>query len=148
MERLGIAFSGGPSPAEIVDCIVLAESLGYELAWVAEGHGGDAARLLGKEAENFLSGKLFAEPNAASVRVPCAWKDRSARSRSIMLTFPWMLSPSVGCENITTLAHRDAVRRGIHSITGDPFAVAAVAVAARQPARISAPSAGSFRRTG
>src|SRR3954453_8041191 len=27
--------------------------------------GDDAARLLGKEAENFLSGKLFAEPNAA-----------------------------------------------------------------------------------
>src|SRR4051795_9534619 len=28
-------------------------------------HGDNAARLLGKEAENFLSGKLFAEPNAA-----------------------------------------------------------------------------------
>ena len=27
-----------------------------------------------------------------------------------------MPSPFVGCENITTLAHRDAVRRGIHSI--------------------------------
>src|SRR4051795_91005 len=27
-------------------------------------HGDDAARLLGKEAENFLSGKLLAEPNA------------------------------------------------------------------------------------
>src|SRR6202163_1103761 len=41
MTRLGIAFSGGPSPAEIVDCIRLAEELGYESAWVAEGHGGD-----------------------------------------------------------------------------------------------------------
>jgi probable F420-dependent oxidoreductase len=41
MARLGIAFSGGPSPAEIVDCIRLAEGLGYESAWVAEGHGGD-----------------------------------------------------------------------------------------------------------
>jgi probable F420-dependent oxidoreductase len=41
MARLGIAFSGGPSPAEIVDCVALAESLGYESAWVAEGHGGD-----------------------------------------------------------------------------------------------------------
>jgi probable F420-dependent oxidoreductase len=39
--RIGIAFSGGPIPAEIVDCIALAESLGYESAWVAEGHGGD-----------------------------------------------------------------------------------------------------------
>src|SRR5215213_10046154 len=28
-------------------------------------HGDDAVRLLGKERENFLSGKLFAEPNAA-----------------------------------------------------------------------------------
>jgi 5,10-methylenetetrahydromethanopterin reductase len=41
MERLGIAFSGGPGPAEIAQCIELAESLGYESAWVAEGHGGD-----------------------------------------------------------------------------------------------------------
>src|SRR4051794_22843942 len=28
-------------------------------------HGDNAARLLGKEAENFFSGKLFAEPNTA-----------------------------------------------------------------------------------
>jgi probable F420-dependent oxidoreductase len=41
MARLGIAFSGGPGPADIADCIALAESLGYESAWVAEGHGGD-----------------------------------------------------------------------------------------------------------
>src|SRR3954451_9538384 len=50
MERLGIAFSGGPSPAEIVDCIVLAESLGYESAWVAEGHGGDQFAILAAAA--------------------------------------------------------------------------------------------------
>src|SRR5919106_1489557 len=41
MRRLGIAFSGGPTPAEIAQCIEFAESLGYESAWVAEGHGGD-----------------------------------------------------------------------------------------------------------
>jgi 5,10-methylenetetrahydromethanopterin reductase len=41
MDRLGIAFSGGANPAEIVDCVKLAETLGYESAWVAEGHGGD-----------------------------------------------------------------------------------------------------------
>lgn len=41
MQRLGIAFSGGPTPAEIAQCIELAENLGYESAWVAEGHGGD-----------------------------------------------------------------------------------------------------------
>src|SRR5262249_25875916 len=41
MKRLGIAFSGGAGPAEIVACVKLAEDLGYESAWVAEGHGGD-----------------------------------------------------------------------------------------------------------
>jgi 5,10-methylenetetrahydromethanopterin reductase len=46
MARLGIAFSGGPGPAEIADCIALAESLGYESAWVAEGHGGDQFAVL------------------------------------------------------------------------------------------------------
>ena len=46
MKRLGIAFSGGPNPAEIVECVKLAESLGYESAWVAEGHGGDQFAVL------------------------------------------------------------------------------------------------------
>jgi alkanesulfonate monooxygenase SsuD/methylene tetrahydromethanopterin reductase-like flavin-dependent oxidoreductase (luciferase family) len=46
MNRIGIAVSGGPNPAEVVDLVVLAESLGYESAWVAEGHGGDQFALL------------------------------------------------------------------------------------------------------
>jgi alkanesulfonate monooxygenase SsuD/methylene tetrahydromethanopterin reductase-like flavin-dependent oxidoreductase (luciferase family) len=46
MDRIGIAFSGGPSPAEIVECVKLAERLGYESAWVAEGHGGDQFAVL------------------------------------------------------------------------------------------------------
>ncbi|SVC92985.1 uncharacterized protein METZ01_LOCUS345839, partial [marine metagenome] len=46
MTRIGIAFSGGPSPAEIVECVKLAESLGYESAWVAEAHGGDQFSIL------------------------------------------------------------------------------------------------------
>jgi 5,10-methylenetetrahydromethanopterin reductase len=46
MKRLGIAFSGGANPAEIVDCVKLAETLGYESAWVAEGHGGDQFAVL------------------------------------------------------------------------------------------------------
>src|SRR5438046_6043654 len=46
MERLGIAFSGGAGPAEIVECVKLAEALGYESAWVAEGHGGDQFAVL------------------------------------------------------------------------------------------------------
>jgi alkanesulfonate monooxygenase SsuD/methylene tetrahydromethanopterin reductase-like flavin-dependent oxidoreductase (luciferase family) len=46
MCRIGIAISGGPNPAEIIDLVVLAESLGYESAWVAEGHGGDQFAIL------------------------------------------------------------------------------------------------------
>jgi probable F420-dependent oxidoreductase len=46
MDRLGIAFSGGANPTEIVDCVKLAEALGYEAAWVAEGHGGDQFAIL------------------------------------------------------------------------------------------------------
>src|SRR6516162_5838341 len=46
MNRLGIAFSGGANPAEIIDCVKLAERLGYESAWVAEGHCGDQFAVL------------------------------------------------------------------------------------------------------
>ena len=46
MSRIGVAISGGPNPAEIVDLVVLAERLGYESAWVAEGHGGDQFAIL------------------------------------------------------------------------------------------------------
>ena len=46
MSRIGIAISGGPNPADVVDLVVLAESLGYESAWVAEGHGGDQFAIL------------------------------------------------------------------------------------------------------
>jgi alkanesulfonate monooxygenase SsuD/methylene tetrahydromethanopterin reductase-like flavin-dependent oxidoreductase (luciferase family) len=46
MSRIGMAISGGPNPAEIIDLVVLAENLGYESAWVAEGHGGDQFAIL------------------------------------------------------------------------------------------------------
>jgi alkanesulfonate monooxygenase SsuD/methylene tetrahydromethanopterin reductase-like flavin-dependent oxidoreductase (luciferase family) len=46
MGRIGIAVSGGPNPAEIVDLVGLAERLGYESAWIAEGHGGDQFAIL------------------------------------------------------------------------------------------------------
>ncbi|HEV8677932.1 MAG TPA: LLM class flavin-dependent oxidoreductase [Stellaceae bacterium] len=46
MARLGIAISGGPNPGDIVDCVRLAEGLGYESAWIAEGHGGDQFAIL------------------------------------------------------------------------------------------------------
>src|SRR5215510_10787257 len=46
MARLGLAISSGLSPTEIVECVQLAEALGYESAWVAEGHGGDQFAIL------------------------------------------------------------------------------------------------------
>jgi len=46
MNRIGIAISGGPDPSEIVELVTLAEALGYESAWVAEGHGGDQFAVL------------------------------------------------------------------------------------------------------
>ena len=46
MTRIGIAFSGGLPPADIVECVKLADELGYESAWVAEGHGGDQFAIL------------------------------------------------------------------------------------------------------
>jgi probable F420-dependent oxidoreductase len=46
MASTGIAFSGGPNPAEMLDCVRLAEELGYDSAWVAEGHGGDQFAIL------------------------------------------------------------------------------------------------------
>lgn len=45
--RLGIAFTRGLAPAEVVECVRLAETLGYESAWMAEGHAGDQFAILG-----------------------------------------------------------------------------------------------------
>ena len=44
--RIGIAFTGGLSPGDVVACVQVAEELGYESAWVAEGHGGDQFAIL------------------------------------------------------------------------------------------------------
>ena len=46
MTRVGVAFTGGLSASEIVECVRLAEALGYDSAWVAEGHGGDQFAIL------------------------------------------------------------------------------------------------------
>ena len=41
-EPIGIAFSNtGLAPREVVECVRLAEELGYDSAWMAEGHAGD-----------------------------------------------------------------------------------------------------------
>jgi alkanesulfonate monooxygenase SsuD/methylene tetrahydromethanopterin reductase-like flavin-dependent oxidoreductase (luciferase family) len=46
MSRIGFALSRGLPPGEIAECVKLAEELGYESAWVAEGHGGDQFAIL------------------------------------------------------------------------------------------------------
>ena len=46
MERVGVAFSRGLEPPEVVECVQLAEELGYESAWATEGHGGDQFSVL------------------------------------------------------------------------------------------------------
>jgi probable F420-dependent oxidoreductase len=46
MGGIGVAVSGGPNAAEIVELVVLAEQLGYDSAWLAEGHGGDQFAIL------------------------------------------------------------------------------------------------------
>jgi probable F420-dependent oxidoreductase len=46
--RMGVGFSSsGLTPGEIVDCVRLAEELGYESAWMTEGHAGDQFAILG-----------------------------------------------------------------------------------------------------
>ena len=46
MAKIGVAFSGGLTAREIVECAERAEALGYDSAWVAEGHGGDQFAIL------------------------------------------------------------------------------------------------------
>ena len=46
MGKVGVAFSGGLNASEIVECAQLAESLGYDSVWMAEGHGGDQFAVL------------------------------------------------------------------------------------------------------
>jgi 5,10-methylenetetrahydromethanopterin reductase len=68
MNRIGIAISGGPNPADIVDLVVLAESLGYHSAWVAEGHGGDQFAILAACAARTSHIKLGTSISSVFVR--------------------------------------------------------------------------------
>ena len=47
MARIGLALTGGLAPGEIVECVQLAEELGYESVWMEEGHGGEVCDLDG-----------------------------------------------------------------------------------------------------
>jgi len=70
MARTGVAFSGGLTPAEIVECVSLAETLGYDSAWVAEGHGGDQFAILGACA--MATGRIRLGTSISSVFVRSA----------------------------------------------------------------------------
>ena len=68
MAPLAIAVSGGPRPSEIVELIRLAEDLGYESAWVAEGHGGDQFAVLSAAAVQTSTIKLGTAISSVFVR--------------------------------------------------------------------------------
>lgn len=68
MSRIAIGFSGGPTATEIVDCVRLAEQLGYESAWVAEGHGGDQFAILSGCAAATSTIKLGTDITSVFVR--------------------------------------------------------------------------------
>lgn len=68
MAPLGIAVSGGPQPREIVELLQLAESLGYESGWVAEGHGGDQFAVLAAVAAKTSTLKLGTAISSVFVR--------------------------------------------------------------------------------
>ena len=70
MDRIGVGFSGGLSPQDIVECVKLAEELGYESAWVAEGHGGDQFSILTACAVATHKIKLGTSITSVFVRTP------------------------------------------------------------------------------
>src|SRR6185437_16209060 len=59
---------GGPNPADAVNLVVLAESLGYESAWIAEGHGGDQFAMLAAYAARTARIRLGTSISSVFVR--------------------------------------------------------------------------------
>ena len=90
MIRTGVAFSGGLPPADIVECVRLAEQLGYESAWVAEGHGGDQFAILGACAvatERILLGTAISSVfvrSAPTIGMAAATVDHLSQGRFIL----------------------------------------------------------------
>jgi hypothetical protein len=41
MARIGVGFSGGLPPADIVECVALTDKLGVRVGVGGRGHGGD-----------------------------------------------------------------------------------------------------------
>ena len=90
MSRIGIAISGGPNPAEMIDLVVLAESLGYDSAWIAEGHGGDQFAILAACA--MRTSRILLGTSISSVFVRTA--PTIAMAASQLPTFPAGVSSS------------------------------------------------------
>src|SRR6185503_4859167 len=88
--RTGVAFSGGLAPADVVECVKLAEALGYESAWVAEGHGGDQFAILGACAvstRHILLGTSISSVfvrSAPTIAMAAATVDHLSRGRFIL----------------------------------------------------------------
>jgi alkanesulfonate monooxygenase SsuD/methylene tetrahydromethanopterin reductase-like flavin-dependent oxidoreductase (luciferase family) len=70
MARIGVAISGGLSASDMVECVKLAEDLGYESAWVAEGHGGDQFAVLAACAQ--VTSRILLGTSISSVFVRTA----------------------------------------------------------------------------
>ncbi len=90
MERIGLAFSGGLQPADIVDCVQLADDLGYESAWMAEGHGGDQFSILtacALKTKNILLGtgitSVFVR-SAPTIAMAAASVDQFSQGRFVL----------------------------------------------------------------
>jgi alkanesulfonate monooxygenase SsuD/methylene tetrahydromethanopterin reductase-like flavin-dependent oxidoreductase (luciferase family) len=78
------------SPPEIVECVKLAEELGYESAWVAEGHGGDQFSILSAcavQTERILLGTSISSVfvrSAPTIAMAAASVDHFSQGRLIL----------------------------------------------------------------
>ena len=70
LKRIGIGLWGGMNQKELVECIKLAEKNGFESAWMAEGHGGDAFSILSAAAVSTRKIKLGTSIVSVFVRSP------------------------------------------------------------------------------
>ncbi|MCH8282048.1 MAG: LLM class flavin-dependent oxidoreductase [Chloroflexi bacterium] len=90
MERIGLSFSGGLPPTDIVDCIQLADELGYESAWMAEGHGGDQFSVLtacALRTKNILLGTSITSVfvrSAPTIAMAAATVDHFSQGRFVL----------------------------------------------------------------
>jgi alkanesulfonate monooxygenase SsuD/methylene tetrahydromethanopterin reductase-like flavin-dependent oxidoreductase (luciferase family) len=140
MERMGVAFSGGLPPTEIVECVKLAEELGYESAWVAEGHGGDQFAILGACAvatRHILLGTSISSVfvrSATTIGMAAATVDHLSRGRFILglgSSHRVQVEPEHGLAFVQPTARlrdtiaivRGLVRDGVVSHRGDDRAV-------------------------